>query len=122
MHQSNMIKGYAAHVEDRDSEAKIAEHEIGYSHPLGSVVDVLLGGGRCYFTPSTVSGSCRKDNIDLLGWAKGKGFNVFTDRAGFDKLKSGSDAKLPYVGLFTQGILFPHLAESRTDYSRSHEL
>lgn len=95
--------GYAAHVIHRDSEAKIAEHEIGYGHPLGSVVDILLGGGRCYFKPSSQAGSCRSDNIDLLKFGKEKGFNVFTDRAGFDKLKGGESAKLPYAGLFTEG-------------------
>lgn len=91
----------------RDSEAKIAEHEIGYSHPLGSVVDILLGGGRCFFTPQTTSGSCRDDDIDLLSWGKKKGFNVFTDRVSFDKLKKGKSAKLPYVGLFTEGLIIP---------------
>ena len=95
--------GYASHVIHRDSEAKIAEHEIGYSHPLGSVVDVILGGGRCYFKPQATAGSCRKDTIDLLAFGKKQGFNVFTDRAGFDKLKQGKSAKLPYVGLFTEG-------------------
>ncbi|CZS92123.1 hypothetical protein WAI453_000093 [Rhynchosporium graminicola] len=94
---------YAAHVFHRDSEAKIAEHEIGYGHPLGSVVDILLGGGRCYFKPRGQAGSCRKDDIDLLEFGKDKGFNVFTDRAGFDKLKGGEAAPLPYVGLFTEG-------------------
>lgn len=96
--------GYAAHVVHRDSEAKIAEHEIGYSHPLGSVVDVILGGGRCYFKPQATAGSCRKDSIDLLAFGKKQGYNVFTDRAGFDKLKQGKAAKLPYVGLFTEGM------------------
>lgn len=95
--------GYAAHVEHRDSEAKIAEHEVGYSHPLGSVVDVLLGGGRCFFTPQGTPSSCRKDSIDLLSWTKKQGFNVFTDRSAFDKLKKGTEAKLPYMGLFTEG-------------------
>ena len=101
-HYSHIV-GYAAHVIHRDSEAKIAEHEIGYGHPLGSVVDILLGGGRCYFKPSSQAGSCRSDNVDLLKFGKEKGFNVFTDRAGFDKLKGGENAKLPYVGLFTEG-------------------
>ncbi|KAH7420111.1 alkaline phosphatase [Cadophora sp. MPI-SDFR-AT-0126] len=94
---------YAAHVVHRDSEAKIAEHEIGYGHPLGSVVDILLGGGRCYFKPRSQAGSCRSDEIDLLKFGKEKGYNVFTDRAGFDKLKGGESAKLPFVGLFTEG-------------------
>ncbi|EKD12966.1 uncharacterized protein L3040_005825 [Drepanopeziza brunnea f. sp. 'multigermtubi'] len=91
---------YAAHVEHRDLEAKIAEHQIGYSHPLGSVVDILLGGGRCYYVPKDSTGSCRDDDINLLEFAEEKGFNVFTDRAGFDSLQGGEEATLPYLGLF----------------------
>lgn len=36
--------------------------------------------------------------------AKSRASVSFTDRAGFDKLKGGADAKLPYVGLFTEGV------------------
>ncbi|EHK96522.1 Alkaline phosphatase-like protein [Glarea lozoyensis ATCC 20868] len=94
---------YAAHVAHRDSEAKIAEHEIGYGHPLGRVVDLLMGGGRGFFTPQTTAGSSRKDNLNLLDIAKNSGYHVFTDRNGFDLLRNGlgQAAKLPYMGLFT---------------------
>ena len=96
---------YAAHVADRNSYEKIAEHEIGYSHPLGPQVDLLLGGGRCYFKPKSDPTSCRKDDIDLFKYAKSKGFRVIQDRAGFDELKKGSAkaADLPYIGLFNDG-------------------
>lgn len=98
---------YAAHVTDRDFEDKIAEHQVGYNHPLGSVVDVLMGGGLCFYQPNTTESSCREDEIDLLGWAADNQYNVFTDRAKFDALKNGTEAKLPYLGLF---------AESHMDY------
>ncbi|CAO2647572.1 Nn.00g084940.m01.CDS01 [Neocucurbitaria sp. VM-36] len=93
---------YAAHVADRGSYEKIAEHEIGYSHPLGPQVDLLLGGGRCYFKPMSDPTSCRKDNIDLFGYAKEKGYRVMHDRKAFDELKKGTSkaANLPYIGLF----------------------
>ncbi|KAF2735910.1 alkaline phosphatase [Polyplosphaeria fusca] len=96
---------YAAHVKDRDSYEKIAEHEIGYSHPLGPQVDLLLGGGRCYFKPQSDSTSCRSDDVDLFGFAKKKGFRVMQDRKAFDELKKGTAkaANLPYIGLFNDG-------------------
>jgi alkaline phosphatase len=98
-------KGYAAHVKDRNSYEKIAEHEIGYSHPLGPQVDILLGGGRCYFKPQSDSTSCRSDDIDLFGYAKEKGYRVMQDRKAFDELKKGTSkaADLPYIGLFNDG-------------------
>ncbi|RYP35693.1 hypothetical protein DL768_010973 [Monosporascus sp. mg162] len=106
---------YAAHVADRNSYAKIAEHEIGYSHPLGSVVDILLGGGRCYFKPQSDETSCRSDDIDLFGWAKEKGFRVMQDRAAFDELKKGTSnaADLPYIGLFNDGQMMYEIDRSR---------
>jgi len=87
---------YVAHIWDRDEESEIALQEIGYTHPLGPQVDILLGGGRCYFIPNTTEGSCRKDGIDVLKLAKGYGYSVFQDRKAFDKKQ-----RLPYMGLFT---------------------
>lgn len=83
---------------DRDEEANIALQEIGYTHPLGPQVDILMGGGKCYFIPKGQQGSCRDDGIDALKIAESFGYSVFTDRKGFDKKQ-----KLPYMGLFTQG-------------------
>jgi alkaline phosphatase len=99
---------YAAHVADRNSYEKIAEHEIGYSHPLGPQVDILLGGGRCYFKPKSDPTSCRKDEVDLFGYAKSKGYRVMQDRASFDELKKGTAnaTGLPYIGLFNDGITY----------------
>ncbi|KAF2459299.1 alkaline phosphatase [Lineolata rhizophorae] len=93
---------YAAHVPDRDMESIIAEQELGYSHPLGSVVDILVGGGRCYFQPQSNENSCREDDIDLLQWAEDEGWTVMTDRASFDQVLAESDVApaLPYLGLF----------------------
>ncbi|KAJ4371795.1 hypothetical protein N0V86_008349 [Didymella sp. IMI 355093] len=84
---------------------KIAEHEIGYSHPLGPQVDVLMGGGRCYFKPQSDPTSCRKDDINIFSYAKEKGYRVMQNRTSFDELKKGTTkaADLPYIGLFNDG-------------------
>lgn len=90
---------YASHTWNRDDEANIAAQLVGVTHPLGPQVDILLGGGRCFFLPQNTTGSCRKDDRDLIPAAKKFGYNVFTDRAGFDK----KNLKIPYMGLFASG-------------------
>ncbi|KAI1370225.1 alkaline phosphatase-like protein [Hypoxylon crocopeplum] len=106
---------YAAHVKDRNSYEKIAEHEIGYSHPLGPVVDILMGGGRCYFKPQSDPTSCRSDDIDLFGFAKEKGYRVLQDRVGFDGLNKGlsKTGDLPYIGLFNDDQMMYEIDRSR---------
>jgi alkaline phosphatase len=94
---------FAAHVNRREYEDRIAEQEVG-DYPLGRVVDLMLGGGRCHFLPNTTSGSCRADDKDVTKMAQDKfGFNYVDDRAGFDDLKGGDAAKLPLLGLFAAG-------------------
>ncbi|RYP55090.1 hypothetical protein DL768_000209 [Monosporascus sp. mg162] len=93
---------YSAHVAGRNSYEDIAAQQIGYSHPLGSVVDLLFGGGRCYYKPRSDSGSCRSDDVDLFSWAEGQGYRVMQNREQFDELEKGKGeaAVLPYIGLF----------------------
>lgn len=91
---------FASHANMRQYEDRIAEQEIG-ENPLGRVVDLMLGGGRCHFMPGSVNGSCRGDERDLRDAAvNGGGFNYINDRAEFDALKQGTEAKLPLLGLF----------------------
>ena len=90
---------FAAHVNRREEEDKIAEQEMG-EHPLGRVLDLMLGGGRCHFLPNTADGSCRNDDRDIVDPAKKKGFNYVSDRKGFDGLNFGTGVKLPLLGLF----------------------
>lgn len=97
---TNSVQVYAAHVANRGSQPLIAEQQLGYSHPLGPMVDLLLGGGRCNFSPNTTEGSCRSDDLDLLSWAEEKGWTVAQNRNEFNKL---SKAKLPLLGLFNDG-------------------
>lgn len=105
---------YAAHAAHRDSYEAIAAQEIGYSHPFGPMVDILLGGGRCYFKPQSDPTSCRHDNLDLFGFAKTKGFRVMQDRKSFDELKLGKEnAALPFIGLFNDGQMMYEVDRSR---------
>ncbi|KAH6882293.1 repressible alkaline phosphatase [Alternaria rosae] len=97
---------YFSHALSRNALDKLAEQQIGYSHPLGISVDLMLGGGRCYFQPQNESDSCRTDDIDLFAYAESKGYYTARDRASFDALELGlGDIKLPYVGLFKDGDL-----------------
>ncbi|KAF9873574.1 alkaline phosphatase [Colletotrichum karsti] len=105
---------YAAHVADRNSYAKIAEHEVGYGHPMGPVSDILLGGGRCYFKPQSDPESCRSDDIDLLGFAEKNGYHVMQNRSAFDALDSGlGGIQIPYLGLFSDDHLMYEIDRSR---------
>lgn len=90
---------FAAHVNKREEEDRIAEQEVG-DHPLGRVLDLMLGGGRCRFLPNTTEGSCREDSKDVVALAKKNGFSYVDDRAGFDRLNFGRGVKLPLLGLF----------------------
>lgn len=92
---------FASHANRREYEDLIAEQEIG-EHPLGRVVDLLLGGGRCHFLPQGAEGGCRADDRDLTKTAEDKGFHYIHDRSGFDGLNDGQDAKLPLLGLFAE--------------------
>ncbi|KAM0271927.1 hypothetical protein ACHAQH_008907 [Verticillium albo-atrum] len=97
---------YSSHVLNRNGLPAIAEQQIGYSHPLNQSVDILLGGGRCYFKPKSDSGSCRDDEVDLFAFAQDKGYYVAQNRSAFDDLDQGlGDIRLPYVGLFNDGDL-----------------
>jgi alkaline phosphatase len=98
---------FAAHANYRMEEDSIAAQEVG-EHPLGRVVDLMLGGGRCHFLPNSTGGSCRQDNRDIVKMAKEKfDWTYVDDRAGFDALKLGKAVKLPLLGLFaSQDIPF----------------
>ncbi|KAL6714140.1 vacuolar alkaline phosphatase [Lecanora helva] len=104
---------FAAHVNKREEEDRIAEQMIG-EHPLGRVVDLMLGGGKCHFLANTTKGSCREDETDVIEMAKGKGFNYVGDRKGFDGLKVGSAVKLPLLGLFAD-LDIPYEVDRRNE-------
>lgn len=103
---------FVAHVNQRLEEDRVAEQEVG-NHPLGRMVDLMLGGGRCHFLPNTVDGSCRRDGKDIVEMAKGNNFTYVSDRTGFDGLNLGSSVKLPLLGLFAGGDI-PYEVDRRS--------
>jgi alkaline phosphatase len=90
---------FAAHVNVRQEEDRIAEQMVG-EYPLGRVVDLMFGGGRCHFLPNSTEDSCRADNKDIRELAKKKGFSYINDRKAFDQLQGGKNIDLPMLGLF----------------------
>jgi alkaline phosphatase len=92
---------FAAHVNMRSEEDRIAEQMVG-DYPLGRVVDIMLGGGRCHFLPNGTSGSCRDDDKDVVALAKKKGFSYISTRKEFNDLDLGNTVRLPLLGLFAE--------------------
>lgn len=91
---------FAAHANRREYEDLIAEQLIGH-YPLGRVVDLIIGGGRCHFLPNSTSDSCRNDDKDLVAMAQDEGFHYVDNRQSFDdlnaKVEDGID--LPLLAL-----------------------
>jgi alkaline phosphatase len=92
---------FVSHVRTRAMEDEIALQLIGETHPLGRMVDLVLGGGRCHFLGNETTGSCRADDIDAVKTAQESGWKYIDNRDDFDNL--GTDAVLPLLGLFAGG-------------------
>ncbi len=89
---------FAAHANRREYEDLIAEQLVGH-YPLGRVVDLMIGGGRCHFVPNTTEDSCRADDKDIVAMAQDKyGFTYVDNRKDFDDLNPNS-VKLPLLAL-----------------------
>ncbi|KAK6455648.1 vacuolar alkaline phosphatase [Scheffersomyces xylosifermentans] len=90
---------FSSHVDYRFQEDLIAQHQIG-EYPLGRSVDLILGGGRCHFYPSTVPGGCRSDARNFIQEVQESGqWNYVGNREQFDQLESGKNVSLPLLGL-----------------------
>ena len=103
---------FAAHVNRREEEDQIAEQMIGHN-PLGRVVDLMFGGGKCHFLPNSSRGSCRGDEKDVVEMAKENGFDYVGDKKGFEGLGFGSTMTLPMLGLFATTDI-PYEIDRRT--------
>jgi alkaline phosphatase len=95
-----------AHINDRNNENAIALQALPgdgtFNSRLGAGIDVLFGGGRQFFVPTTTvdeeggSGS-RTDGRDLRAEFQGRGYSYVWNTAGFNALTRQS---LPVIGLF----------------------
>lgn len=90
---------FASHVRKREMEDEIAMQMVGETHPLGRMVDLMMGGGRCHFLPNGTEGGCRADDVDVTKIATKKhGWNYIKSKDDFDHLSSST--KLPLLALF----------------------
>lgn len=91
-----------AHICHRDGENNIAAQLVPKTSAsnvaLLDGVDVILGGGRAYFQPSTTAGSKRTDTRDLVAEMRAAGYQYASNKSEFDAITT-SASKL--LGLFT---------------------
>jgi len=91
-----------AHVPHRDAENDIAAQAVpggaGYNASLKDGLDVLLGGGKKFFIPKTVTGGKRPDGRDLTTEFTAAGYTYVENRTALDAINPVTTNKL--VGLF----------------------
>lgn len=88
---------FSSHTMARGLADAITDQMIGRTHPLNQSVDLMYGGGSCYFRPNSSENSCREDDTDIFEWVAENGYNVSVDRAGFEQSKM---AQLPILGVY----------------------
>ncbi|KAI9590836.1 alkaline phosphatase [Syncephalis fuscata] len=110
---------FSAHVPWRTMEEAIAQQQIG-DNPLNRTVDLMFGGGRCYFQPNTTVGSCRYDDRDLFTEAQKRGWSSISDRKQFDALSASTS--LPLHGLFTPHNMAYEIDRDATREPALHEM
>ncbi|KOS20954.1 Repressible alkaline phosphatase [Escovopsis weberi] len=124
---------FASHVLHREYMSAIAMQEIG-ENVLGRSVDLILGGGRCYFLPNSTRGACREDGTDVTRLAQDKhGWSYSDSREAFDALRHGDAVALPHLGLYAdhdipyeidrrlQNATYPSLSEMAATALRALE-
>lgn len=86
---------FSSHVIGRDDESAIAVQQIG-NYTLGKRLDLMFGGGKCFFLPKEEPGSCRSDSINVMEIAKNQyGWNIGTGISDFKQM-----TQLPLLNLF----------------------
>ena len=110
-----------AHINQRNNQNDIALQALPtaatYNDRLGNGVDVLLGGGRRHFVPTTVvdeegDRGARVDGRDLRQEFVTAGYRYVWNRAGFEALTPG---QTPVLGLFERSHM-------EFDYDRPNDL
>ena len=91
-----------AHICHRDLENDIAAAMVpggvGFNAELGNGIDVVLGGGRGFFTPFANKGK-RADGRDLIAEMKAQGYAYASNETEFNAINAATTDRL--LGLFT---------------------
>ncbi|CAG9623583.1 alkaline phosphatase [Sutcliffiella rhizosphaerae] len=101
---------FAANVASRSDEASIAPQYLE-----NNLVDVILGGGRDYFT--SVDDGGRQPEGNLIKEAEKKGYQYVTDKTELSKAKG---TKL--LGLFAKGSMSPEMQRDETEEPSLEEM
>ena len=92
-----------SHICHRDAENTIAAQLVpggtSFNGALLDGVDVVMGGGRKHFLPTSVSGGARIDNRNLVDEMKSRGYAYASNKSEFDSIQAGNSTKL--LGLFS---------------------
>jgi alkaline phosphatase len=90
---------FSTHVDYRFQEDLIAEQQLG-DYPLGRTLDLMIGGGRCHYLPTSEEGGCRADSRNLIEEVQKNGsWNYVGNRKEFDQLEGGNNVSLPLLAL-----------------------
>ncbi|GAA5948464.1 hypothetical protein JCM3765_004891 [Sporobolomyces pararoseus] len=87
---SSTPASFYSHTTNKDLQGEIAKFLIGGSDsPQGKIVDLALGGGKCWFVGNDTEGSCRKDQQDLLKDLDSEGIELIQGMKGLREWKDG---------------------------------
>lgn len=106
-----------SHVCHRDAENTIAAQlapattDKGYNDKLLDGVDVVLGGGRQFFQPTSAGGK-RTDNRDLIAEMKAQGYSYASNQTELDAIDPKAATKL--LGLFNSSHMNYDLVRNGT--------
>lgn len=105
-----------AHICHRDAENTIAAQMVpagaGFNEKLGSGIDVVFGGGRQFFQPTTAGGK-RTDNRDLIAELKAQAYSYASNKSEFDAINPESSSKV--LGLFNASHMTYDLLRAGTN-------
>lgn len=106
---------FAAHATFRSQEDYIAEQLVGLSHPLGRVVDLIIGGGRCHFVGKE-NGGCRADNRNLLEEAAKMDWTYYDSYEALATAEMQGNVSLPILNLLEEQDIAFQLDRAHEDY------
>lgn len=107
-----------SHVCHRDAENTIAaqlapaDGSKGYNTKLLDGVNVVLGGGRQFFQPTTAGGK-RTDGRDLIVEMQAKGYSYASNKTELSAIDANKDVKI--LGLFNSSHMTYDLLRSGTN-------
>ncbi|CDR37773.1 CYFA0S01e16864g1_1 [Cyberlindnera fabianii] len=92
------------HVLSRKSYDLVATQQLGFTHPLGQTMDIVIGGGRQYLhgansTQYPTKGA-RKDGVDYISKAQEEGWTYMENMDDLYDVWNSTEPQLPLLGLF----------------------